>query len=263
MTLITEMKQEVSIKQLCRVTGVPLSTYYRWAKKDFALTADEQKIEACCKENKFTYGILKIANQVGMNHKKVARIMQKYGWNCRVRPKKAKRPGEKHTQVANLLNRDFSATRPLEKLTTDITYLPCGFFLSSIMDLYNREIISFDISDKQDLNFVLKALNRLNLAPGTLLHSDQGSVYTSNDYHDVCTQKGLIRSMSRKGTPADNACIESFHSTLKSETFYLMDEKLTRNKVFKIVSDYILHYNTERIQQKLGYLSPIHFRLAA
>lgn len=131
------------------------------------------------------------------------------------------------------------------------------------MDLYNGEIVSFDIADKQDLALVLCTLNRLEIKQEALLHSDQGSVYTSNTYYENCMQKGIIRSMSRKGIPADNACIESFHSTLKSETFYLTDDVMTKSKVIRIVSDYTLHYNTTRIQRKLGYLSPVNYRLAA
>ena len=109
----------------------------------------------------------------------------------------------------------------MEKLVTDITYLyfeNCRLYLSSIMDLYNREIVAYTISECQDTDFVLDTLNQLELPQGALLHSDQGSVYTSKAYYQACTEKGITRSMSRKGTPADNACIEWFHSVLKSET---------------------------------------------
>lgn len=123
--------------------------------------------------------------------------------------------------------------------------------------------MSFDLADKQDLSFVLQTLQRLEVKPGTLLHIDQVSVYTSDCYHQKCTQKGIIRSMSRKGTTADNTCIESFHSTLKSETFYLANEMMTKSRVIRIVSNYILHDNTTRIQQKLDFKSPVDFRLTA
>lgn len=96
------------------------------------------------------------------------------------------------------------------------------------------------------------------------MHSDQDSVYTSFDYQNQIKIKGITMSMSRKGTPSDNACIESFHSSLKSETFYL--KELTNEPtsiVIEIVKEYIPYYNETRIQQKLGYRSPIDYRESA
>ena len=93
----------------------------------------------------------------------------------------------------------------MQKLTTDITYLPFGpkrLYLSSIMDLHNGEILSYTISPKQDTKFVLDTLNQIDLPKGVLLHSDQGSVYTSAEYYNLCKEKNIIRSMSRKGTPS-------------------------------------------------------------
>ena len=112
----------------------------------------------------------------------------------------------------------------MKKLTTDITYLPFGpkrLYLSSIMDLHNGEIIAYTIGSKQDTKFVLDTLNQIDLPKDVLLHSDQGSVYTSAEYYNLCKEKGIIRSMSRKGTSADNSPIESFHSSLKCEAFYI------------------------------------------
>ena len=152
----------------------------------------------------------------------------------------------------------------MEKLVTDITYLyfgNCRLYLSSIMDLYNREIVAYTISECQDTDFVLDTLNQLELPQGALLHSDQGSVYTSKAYYQACTEKGITRSMSRKGTPADNACIEWFHSVLKSETFYLHKwRSLTKDSITDIVKNYILFYNETRIQQKLNDQYPVDYR---
>ncbi|EAC7771550.1 IS3-like element ISLmo1 family transposase, partial [Listeria monocytogenes] len=219
----------------------------------------------------FTYGYRKIAalmkqeEQVGIN--KVQRIMQKYQWQCQVKVKKKNRPGSAYYQTENHLNRNFQASQPLEKLTTDITYLYFGdyrLYLSSIMDLYNGEIVAYSIGEKQDSELVLDTLNQLSLPEGSLLHSDQGSVYTSYEYYQCCKKKNVIRSMSRKGTPADNAPIECFHSSLKCETFYHKTAyKYAKSIVIQIVKDYIKYYNEKRIQQKLGYQSPINFRKQA
>ena len=221
-------------------------------------------------ENQFIYGyrtitrLLKKMYGLVVNGKKVYRIMKENGWLCRARPKKAPNLGKPYYVTENKLNSDFQAEQPLEKLVTDITYLyfgNCKLYLSSIMDLYNREIVAYTISDCQDTDFVLDTLNQLSLPQGALLHSDQGSVYTSKAYYQACTEKGITRSMSRKGTPADNACIEWFHSVLKSETFYLHNwRNLTKDSITDIVKNYITFYNEIRIQQRLNDQSPVNYR---
>ena len=152
----------------------------------------------------------------------------------------------------------------MEKLVTGITYLyfgNCKLYLSSVIDLYNREMVAYTISDCQDTNFVLDTLNQLELPKGALLHSDQVSVYTSKAYYQACTEKGITRYMSRKGTPADHACIEWFHSVLKSETFYLHNwRNLTKDSITDIGEKYIIFYNESRIQQKLNDQSPVDYR---
>ncbi|MCC3698945.1 IS3 family transposase [Staphylococcus epidermidis] len=218
----------------------------------------------------YTYGYRKITALINqcytspINHKRVQRMMQKHHLNCRVRPKKTTRIGKPYYKTDNLLQRQFKASCPMEVLTTDITYLPFGhsmLYLSSIMDIYNREIVAYKIDDKQDQSLVNDTLNQIDIPEGCILHSDQGSVYTSYAYYQLCEEKGIIRSMSRKGTPADNAPIESFHSSLKSETFYINNELNRSNHiVIDIVEKYIKNYNNNRIQQKLGYLSPVKYR---
>ena len=218
----------------------------------------------------YTYGYRKITALINqcytspINHKRVQRIMQKHHLNCRVRPKKTTRIGKPYYKTDNLLQRQFKASCPMEVLTTDITYLPFGhsmLYLSSIMDIYNGEIVAYKIDDKQDQSLVNDTLNQIDIPESCILHSDQGSVYTSYAYYQLCEEKGIIRSMSRKGTPADNAPIESFHSSLKSETFYINNELNRSNHiVIDIVEKYIKNYNNNRIQQKLGYLSSVKYR---
>jgi transposase InsO family protein len=190
--------------------------------------------------------------------------MQQEGLLCRVKVKKRKATGQPVHIADHLMKRLFQADKPMQKLVTDITYLPFGgktLYLSSILDLFNGEIVAYSIADKQDTAFVLDTLNQLPDCSGAMLHSDQGSVYTSLSYQEAVKGKGITMSMSRKGTPADNAPIESFHSTLKSETFYL--EGLTHTTtaiVEQTVRDYIIYYNSIRIQTKLNNQSPIDYR---
>lgn len=271
--LVEEYKTVYPVKVILDCFGVKRSTFYRWkAEGEKPIPEDEvvEKIEQLCAENQFIYGyrtitrLLKKSHGLLVNHKKVYRVMKEKEWLCRTRPKKAPKLGKPYYVTENKLNRDFQADKPMAKLVTDITYLyfgNCQLYLSSIMDLYNREIVAYTISDCQDTDVVLDTLNQLELPQGALLHSDQGSVYTSKAYFQTCTEKGIIRSMSRKGTPADNACIEWFHSALKSETFYLHNwRNLTTNSITDIVKKYITFYNETRIQQRLDDLSPVQYR---
>ncbi|MEC3750882.1 IS3 family transposase, partial [Bacillus safensis] len=125
--------------------------------------------------------------------------------------------------------------------------------------------IAFTIGDKQDTDFILNTLDQLPALPeNCVLHSDQGSVYTSYEYQKAVHIKGITMSMSRKGTPADNASIESFHSSLKSETFYLNSiDRTTTTIVERTVKEYIYYYNNIRIQTKLNNQSPINYRQLA
>ncbi|AXG39742.1 IS3 family transposase [Enterococcus gallinarum] len=271
--LVKSMKGKLTTTALCQLFEVSRATYYRWThRKDLGkLTALEEAVRRLCFLHKFRYGYRKIAALINQEYKvnknTIQRIMQKYHWNCRVKIKKRNKVGQPYKIVENKLNRQFASEAPLKKLVTDITYLPFGqkqLYLSSVMDLYNGEIIAYTIGDKQDTAFVLDTLDQLPKTTDCLLHSDQGSVYTSFDYQNQIKSKGITMSMSRKGTPSDNACIESFHASLKSETFYL--DKLTNEPtsiVIETVKEYITYYNEVRIQQKLGYQSPIEYRKLA
>lgn len=267
--LVERLKGFMSIQSICVHMGVARATYYRWRKNtgNTSKKAErDQAIGEACATQKYRYGYRKIAALFsGISEKTIQKVMQKYNWSCRVKVKKRKRTGQPSKVADNMLNRDFNATAPLQKLVTDITYLPFGqsmLYLSSIMDLYNGEIIAYTIGSTQDTEFVLETLGQLKQLPkGVILHSDQGSVYTSYDYQKEVKEKGITMSMSRKGTPADNSPIETFHSSLKSETFYLDDIHSTTNAcVIRIVEEYINYYNNTRIQTKLNNLSPVKYR---
>ena len=270
--LVEDLKDVMPVGEICRHLGVGRSSYYRWRKKEDQPTQKEirdQQIGDMCKQHKFRYGYRKIsALYPGVCEKTVQRTMQINGWQCKVKMKKRKRTGQPAYVAKNLLARDFTASKPLEKLVTDITYLPFGqsmMYLSSILDVYNGEIVAQTIGFKQDTDFVLNTLYQLpELPEGCILHSDQGSVYTSYAYQKAVKEKGIIMSMSHKGTPADNSPIETFHSSLKSETFYLDDIYRTTNaRVISIVEEYITYYNNIRIQTKLNSQSPVQYRQSA
>ena len=270
---ITFVKQhrELSVKLVCEALNISRATYYRWINHHETERHSRliEHVRKLCIQHKFRLGYRKITALVNRtqktNHKAVQKIMQLYGLQCRVKPKKRRITGQPITVAEHLLNREFLAERPMQKLVTDITYLPYGgkiLYLSSIQDLYNGEIIAYTISDKQNMDCVLDTLNQLpQLYLECILHSDQGSVYTSHLYQETVKRKGITMSMSRKGTPADNAPIESFHASLKSETFYLDCVTYSTTAIVEqTVRDYIEYYNKFRIQAKLKYQSPIEYR---
>ena len=156
----------------------------------------------------------------------------------------------------NLLKRDFNAENINQKWSTDVTYIIHNgkrAYLSSIMDLYTRDIIAYKIGYQNDNKLVIDTLNEAIKTQkdvyGVILHSDQGFQYTSDEYKAICQANGIRISMSPKGSPVDNSPIESFHSNLKRET--LRSYHITSLKEYIVlVKDWILFYNTTRIRLK-------------
>lgn len=213
-------------------------------------------------ESKGTYGYRRIEEGLLqkwgliMNHKKIQRIMKKYN----LRPqytKRVKHPSHKRIEEnvkPNLLNRKFNTDAPNKIWTTDITYLILNgkrAYLSTILDLYDRKVVAYKISNRNDLNIVIDTLNEAikirKDVKGLILHSDQGFQYTSFQYKKVCESNGIIISMSRKGTPIDDSPMESFHGILKKETLYNYDIT-SLEQYIDIVKDWLLFYNTIRLK---------------
>ena len=163
----------------------------------------------------------------------------------------------------NLLNREFSANKPFEKLTTDVTqFNVCNekVYLSPVMDLFNREIVSYSISLHPDLWQVREMLSGLfeklpeNATP--LFHSDQGWQYQHSEYQRLLKEHNIKQSMSRKGNCMDNGAMENFFGRLKVEMFY--GEKFESvNAFIDELKRYIDYYNNERISMKLKGMSPV------
>ena len=198
--------------------------------------------------------------------------MQKHHLQCRIKPKrKWKSQGESIIIAPDLLKRDFTASEPNKKWVTDITYIQYGSttkYLSTIIDLFNNEIVAYKLYEHQQTPLVIDtlkmALESRNNPEGIIIHSDQGSVYTSYAFQDLVKRNHLTSSMSRRGNCWDNAVIESFHSNLKSEEFqYVKFNSLSDHEVRERVDHYLTYYNEERIQEKLGYLTPIKYGVVA
>ena len=205
-----------------------------------------------------------------LNHKTVQRLMKELGLVCMVRMKKYKSyRGEVGKIVPDLLQRDFTATKPNRKWVTDVTEFSLfgqKLYLSPILDLCSRDIVSYTISDRPVLLMVTEMLNKaLAQIPNDtklILHSDQGWHYQHQQYQRMLKGKGILQSMSRKGNCLDNAVIENFFGLLKSELLYLQRFESMEHFKMELV-DYLDYYNTRRIKAKLKGLPPALHRLQA
>ena len=196
--------------------------------------------------------------------------MQEMGLQAKIRRKKHRygKASNTHQQrvAENVLDQNFHAQAPNQKWVTDVTYIQTTegwLYLSPVMDLFNNEIVSYSIRERNDnalvLQSVKQAFDTRKDATGVLLHSDRGFQYTSYEYHDMLTKIGAQISMSRNGNCLDNACIESFFSHLKTEKLYLHSIS-DKNEAQKRIHEYIRFYNEERIQLNKNKLTPVEYR---
>jgi len=169
----------------------------------------------------------------------------------------------------NLLNRDFSASAPNRKWVTDVTEFSIfgkKLYLSPILDLYNGEIISYNLSDSpnfaQTVDMLQTAFDKIPDNTNLILHSDQGWQYQMKKYQQMLRKKGIRQSMSRKGNCLDNAVMENFFGHVKSELLYLMVFSSVEHFIVEL-TDYLQYYNCKRIKIKLKGLSPVDFRTHA
>jgi len=173
----------------------------------------------------------------------------------RIRPNSGHRRIEENVQP-NLVKRRFK-TKGLNQIwCTDVTYLIWGSkraYLSTVIDLYDRHVVAYQISKSNDLRIVIDTLNKAfeteKDVHGLIIHSDQGFQYTSHQYKAVCSSKGVLISMSRKGTPIDDSPIESWHGILKKETLYNNDITSLEHYI-QLVIEWIEFYNTTRIKNR-------------
>ena len=196
---------------------------------------------------------------VKFNHKKVARIMKKYNlkpeYIRRIRPNYGYKTIAENIQP-NLVKRKFK-TKGLNQIwCTDITYLIFGnkrAYLSTIIDLYDRHVVAYQISKFNNISLVINTLNQaLEIEKdvhGLIIHSDQGFQYTSFEYKAICASKGISISMSRKGTPIDDSPMESWHGILKKETLY--NNNITSLEHYiQLVEEWIAFYNSTRLKNR-------------
>ena len=264
---------------LLEAARLPRSTYYYQLKELDGLDKDKDlkaEIQAIFTEHKGNYGYRRITLELRnrghiVNHKKVQRLMTILGLSARIRRKRkySSYQGEIGKKAENLIQRQFEASRPMEKCYTDVTEFAIPnstqkLYLSPVLDGFNSEIIAFNLSCSPNLEQVKTMLEQAfteNYYENTVLHSDQGWQYQHDSYHRFLESKGIQASMSRKGNSPDNGMMESFFGILKSEMFYGYEKTFkSLNQLEQAIVDYIDYYNNKRIKVKLKGLSPVQYR---
>ena len=264
---IYKNRYEYDISFLCKFFEVSRSGYYAWLAKRGTPDRDDvlaALIRECQKKSRQTYGYRRVkqwlTREKGLvvNEKTVLRIMQKYNLLSKIRRPRGFFTSNPYRYVSygNLLQRDFHAERPNEKWVTDISYIHTKqgrLYLSVIKDLYDRSIVAYEMASYLDNRIVLRTVEKAKykLRKGTILHSDQGSQYGSNEYAALSNKYKFSPSMSRPGTPLDNASAESFFSALKAECIYL-HTICTPKQAKELIKRYIHFYNYERIHSAFG-----------
>jgi Transposase and inactivated derivatives len=276
--VIQKLRQSFQLTILLSIAQIPRATYYycvkRWTKTD-KYSEVKKEIMAIFHENKGRYGYRRITSELHrrgrcINHKTVQRLMKELGLVCRVRMKKYQSyKGKVGKTAPNLLERDFEAAAPNQKWVTDVTEFSLfgqKLYLSPILDLCSRDIVSYTISDRPSLYMTMDMLTEAfakipdNTRP--ILHSHQGWQYQNKQYQRMLADKGIRQSMSRKGNCLDNAVMENFFGLLKSELLYLL--KFDSIEQFKAeLVDYLDYYNNHRIKTKLKGLPPALHRQQA
>lgn len=281
--IIYDLKEDYPIKKLCKYLSVSPSGYYRWlrAGRPIRYSFDEKlvdMIEEIFHETRKGYRFIRdeIIRRYGIiyNDKTIYKYMKILNLSSPIRKKRYNcctkaDPNEKARIVCdNFLARNFSASRLLEKLVTDVSYIfsqEGRMYLSVIKDLYDNSIIAYQISPFNDLKLVMdnviKAINEdWDSSRECVLHSDQGFQYTNIAYIRYLEERGVTISHSRKANCYDNACCENFFGHLKSEKLELFDIPKTNEELIRIVEEYIHFYNYERPQRKLKGMTPMKYR---
>ncbi len=277
-TFMAAHEEQFQIKRMCRMLSVKRSGYYAWRKRtpstrEQANQALLELITAEHERSRKTYGsprVYVVLRRKGVvcGHNRVARLMRLHGIAALARRKY--RPVTTHRQpgaipAPNRLNQDFSASAPNQKWVSDFTYIETGegwLYLAVVLDLFSRKVIGWSMSQKMDTALVETALRMALLGrhppAGLLHHSDQGSQYTSAAYRSCLTEALAQLSMSGAGNCYDNAVMESFFGTLKTEcvTGPFLTRTLARTTIFEYLE---VWYNRQRLHSTLGYLSPVDF----
>jgi transposase InsO family protein len=260
---------EVNI--LCEFAQVSRCGYYKWLKhtnepeKDYE---DYLKIKEVFDKSKGKYGWRSIKMKLeAMNHKKIQRIMRKYGLLAKVRRKnpykQMMKKNMEHRVFPNKLQREFNQIVPFKVFCTDITYIPFHsrfVYLSVIKDIASGEVVAWNMSLHLEVALVTGTIKnmRLDSYENIMIHSDQGFHYTNPTYIEIVKELKMIQSMSAKGKCIDNAPIESFFGHMKDEIDY--ESCKTFEELYTKIEEYMQYYNQERKQWSRNKMTPVEYR---
>lgn len=273
---IEEHRSEFRVEKMCKIFQVSRSGYYKRrnaseSKRSKQRAEVTKRIETIFNDHDAIYGAPRIAQclrdeKYTISEKTVARIMRVKGMQASA-PKRFRTTttDSKHNLpiAPNLLKQEFKTTAPNKVWMVDITYIPTlngKMYLASVMDLYTRKIVGWSLRDHMREELTLEALDRAVAAhkppKGLIHHSDRGAQYASLEYQKRLVTYNMIPSMSRKANCYDNACIESYHATLKRELVYRMRFK-TKQMAYDRIYNYLeFFYNRKRKHSSIGYMSP-------
>ena len=272
-------EKEYPVEECCAILHVSRSAYYKWAsgnaspreRRNRELAGVVEQIHAEHPEMGYRRinDSLRHDQGICVNDKRVLRICRvlkikstiKYGNNGCTRH--ARNP---QYLAEDLLNRQFHADKPNEKWLTDVTEFKWyegvtvhKVYLSAILDLFDRRIVSYVISERNDNPLVYKTFDRAvaaNPDAHPLFHSDRGFQYTSRTFHHKLEQAGMKQSMSRVGRCIDNGPMEGFWGILKRESYY-GKQFYSKHSLVQMIEGYIHYYNSRRVQRNLGVLTPL------
>ena len=275
---IMENRKEFRVGKMCKVLNVSRSGYHNYVKRRYSRRENDEiiileKIKEIHKNSRGLYGSPRIYQELRkrglkINKKRVVRIMQKYGIRAKTRKKFKKTTNSNHNNpiAKDLLGQNFKSRESNKIWVSDITYIRTRegwLYLSCILDLYSRMIVGWQIDRRQTSSLVTEAIGsalaKRGKHPGLIFHSDQGSQYASEAVRDILWDNQMVQSMSRKGNCYDNAVMESFFHTLKTEL--LSFERFTTREEAKMkIFDYIeIYYNRQRIHSSINYYTPVEY----
>lgn len=270
--------RQYSVTLMCKVLGVSRSGYYAYrnrrpSRRETANTKLLVEIQEIHYAKRQVYGSPRIHAElvnrgVACSKNRVARLMRKAEIRAKTKRKFKVTTDSGHNLPIkeNLLQRDFKAERPNKVWVADITYIHTDegwLYMAAVLDLYSRRVVGWHMAPHMRTELVEKALEmavkQRRPGPNLIHHSDRGSQYASNDYQRFLNKHGMLCSMSRKGDCWDNAPMESFFKTLKTE-LVAWESYRTRKQAKRSISEYILgFYNSDRLHSTLGYTSPNEF----
>ena len=287
---IDQQKKSHSVAELCAIFGVSRSGFYKWKQRKLQGKMNRYEeahryLDTCVSDIHAHFpmmGYRAIRDMLALHFGlavsdpsvwKSMRRLHISGFSRRTRYS-SRKPGLEHVLYPNLLNRDFSASAPLQKIVTDVTYLKFRgkwHYFVAYLDLFNNEILEWDLSDTFDNFLVLRPAQRLlqkisqqteSTVHPVLLHSDQGAQYSSVGFSNLLSQYHITQSMSRAGTPRDNAVMESFFGRFK-DTLRFHFRYWEKDNLQAVVADCVYYFNYIRPIRKLKGKPPVIFRSSA